>query len=211
MTDVGRVAARTDPGAQQRRSDLSTTRLLQAAARLIAEKGYRRTSLVEIAAEAGYSHGLVTVRFGSKDGLLQALFERMTVGWTQREVLPVIAGQVGIDAIRAIIDTTRMAVRRNPTNVRALYALMFEAVLGVSVLQEHVRAFHADQRQRYRDVLTQGVEAGTVRADIDVDEVASLIISLIRGASYQWLLEPGFDLDAALVLLVDVIEERVKA
>ena len=51
---------------QKRRSDLSTSELLRAAARLIAEKGYGRTSLVEIATEAGYSHGLVTIRFGSK-------------------------------------------------------------------------------------------------------------------------------------------------
>lgn len=206
MTDAISTSDRPAMSAQRRRSNLSTTRLLQAAARLIAEKGYGRTSLVEIAAEAGYSHGLVTVRFGSKEGLLRALFERMTVTWTEREVQPAITGRVGTDAIRAILETTRLAVRRNPTNVRALYALMFEAVLGVSVLQDQVRAFHDDQRRMYRLVLTQGIEAGTVRPDIELDVVASLIISLIRGASYQWLLEPSFDLDAALGNIEDVIE-----
>jgi AcrR family transcriptional regulator len=195
----------------KRRSDLSTARLLQAAAQLIAEKGYERTSLIEIAAQSGYSHGLVTLRFGSKEGLLRALFDRMTADWTVREVRPAIVGRVGLDAIRSLLDVTRAAVRRNPTNVKALYALMFEAVLGVDVLEERVRAFHESQRIMYRDILTKGIEAGEVRADTDVDEAASLIISLIRGAGYQWLLEPDYDLDHGLAVVATTLDRLLRA
>lgn len=195
---------------QRRDSDLSTTRLLQAAARLIAAKGYGRASLVEIASGAGYSHGLVTLRFGSKDGLLLALFDRMTMDWTIRELQPALADRIGLDGIRALIDVTRAAIRRNPTNVRALYTLMFEAVLGIPVLEQRVRSFHMSQRQMYRDILRHGIEAGQVRREIDVDGTASLIISLIRGASYQWLLEPDFDIDAAMASITDVLDRLLR-
>jgi AcrR family transcriptional regulator len=195
----------------KRRSDLSTARLLQAAAHLIADKGYGRTSLIEIAAQSGYSHGLVTLRFGSKEGLLRALFDRMTADWTAREIRPAITGRVGLDAIRALLDVTRAAIRRNPTNVRALYALMFEAVLGVEVLEERVRAFHDSQRVMYRDILARGIEAGVVRADTDIDEAASLIISLLRGAGYQWLLEPEYDLDHGLAVVADTLDRLLRA
>jgi AcrR family transcriptional regulator len=202
---------RAPASGHKRRSDLSTARLLQAAARLIAEKGYGRTSLIEIAAESGFSHGLVTLRFGSKEGLLRALFDRMTADWTVREIHPAIAGRVGLDGIRALLDVTRIAVRRNPTNVRALYALMFEAVLGVDVLEERVRAFHESQRVMYHELLVKGIEAGTVRADTNLEETASLIISLLRGAGYQWLLESDYDLDHGLGVIADTLDRLLAA
>jgi AcrR family transcriptional regulator len=205
------IAPKPALNGHKRRSDLSTARLLQAAAQLIAEKGYERTSLIEIAAKSGYSHGLVTLRFGSKEGLLRALFDRMTADWTVREIRPAIVGRVGLDAIHSLLDVTRAAVRRNPTNVKALYALMFEAVLGVSVLEERVRAFHESQRLMYCDLLTKGIEAGVVRADTNVEEAASLIISLIRGAGYQWLLEPDYDLDHGLAVVATTLDRLFSA
>lgn len=209
--DDVQLDTRPAPSGHKRRSDLSTARLLQAAAHLIAEKGYGRTSLIEIATASGYSHGLVTLRFGSKEGLLRALFDRMTADWTVREIRPAIVGRIGVDAIRALLEVTREAIRRNPTNVRALYALMFEAVLGVQILEERVRAFHESQRVMYHDILARGMEAGVVRADTNVDEAASLIISLIRGAGYQWLLEPDYDLDHGLSVIEDTLDRLLRA
>ena len=209
--DEVHLETRPPVSGHKRRSDLSTARLLQAAAHLIAEKGYGRTSLIEIANASGYSHGLVTLRFGSKEGLLRALFDRMTADWTIREIHPAIVGRVGMEAIRALLDVTRQAIRRNPTNVRALYALMFEAVLGVEVLEERVRAFHESQRVMYHSILAEGIEAGVVRADTNIDEAASLIISLIRGAGYQWLLEPDYDLDHALAVIENTLDRLFRA
>ena len=209
--DEVQVETRRPVSGHKRRSDLSTARLLQAAAHLIAEKGYGRTSLIEIANASGYSHGLVTLRFGSKEGLLRALFDRMTADWTIREIHPAIVGRVGMEVIRALLDVTRQAIRRNPTNVRALYALMFEAVLGVEVLEERVRAFHESQRVMYHRILAEGIDAGVVRADTNIDEAASLIISLIRGAGYQWLLEPDYDLDHALAVIENTLDRLFRA
>jgi len=73
------------PVAKQARAEVSTRRLLDAARDLIAEVGYHRATLALIAQRAGYSHGLVTRRFGSKENLLYVLVERMTVTWAQRE------------------------------------------------------------------------------------------------------------------------------
>ena len=116
-----------------------------------------------------------------------------------------------MDAIRALLDVTRDAIRRNPTNVRALYVLMFEAVLGVDVLVERVRAFHESQRAMYHTILAEGIEAGVVRAETDIDEAASMIISLIRGASYQWLLESNYDLDHGLTVVEDTLDRLLRA
>jgi AcrR family transcriptional regulator len=61
---------------QQARTREGLTRLLDAAERLVAEKGFDGTGIVEIAQEAGSSVGGFYRRFRDKDGLLHALHER---------------------------------------------------------------------------------------------------------------------------------------
>src|SRR5690606_37191431 len=65
----------------QDRSVLSTRQLLEAAGALIAERGYENTSIAAIGERAGYSRGLVTARFGTKQNLLNVLLDRITFDW----------------------------------------------------------------------------------------------------------------------------------
>ena len=48
-----------------------------------------------------------------------------------------------------------------------------------------------------------GVRAGRVRADVDTATQAALFVSAIRGAAWQWLIDPSVDVDA--------IHEEIKA
>src|SRR5438093_736449 len=61
--------------------------LIEAAARIFARRGYERASIVEIADEAGYSHGAVYSNFESKEDLLLALYEH----WVARRVAEIDA------------------------------------------------------------------------------------------------------------------------
>jgi AcrR family transcriptional regulator len=61
---------------QQARSQETLDRLLDAAERLVAEKGFDDTPVAEVARRAGSSVGAFYSRFTDKDGLLYALYER---------------------------------------------------------------------------------------------------------------------------------------
>lgn len=61
---------------QQARTRRTLTRLLDAADRLVAEKGFADAGIAEIARAAGSSVGGFYRRFGDKQGLLQALHAR---------------------------------------------------------------------------------------------------------------------------------------
>jgi AcrR family transcriptional regulator len=61
---------------QQARTRESLNRLLDAAEKIVARKGFDETSIVEIARAAGSSVGGFYRRFRDKDGLLHALHER---------------------------------------------------------------------------------------------------------------------------------------
>lgn len=201
------MGPRTPAGSRNSsRSELSTTKLLQAAAQLIAVHGYERTSLVQIAQTAGYSHGLVTLRFGSKDGLLDALLDRMTGTWSESEVMPIVGQLIGVDGIRAVLDAVRASAKRRPENVRALYALMFEAVIGAPALEKRIAAIHAEQHRVFVECLERGRAAGLLKRTVNVEEAASMATSMLRGAAYQWLLVKGFDFDRALVVAADALE-----
>ena len=178
------------PAPKQARSQLSTGRLIDAAAELIAEGGYERMTLVAIGERAGYSHGLVTARFGSKEGLLWALIEKMVDDWRETMLRPALVGKTGREAVQAMLDTFKTSWTRHPVRMRALYILIFEALLPVPTLQERMAELHRDFREKLREDFDTAIAARTLAPATDTDLAARLIISGLRGAIYQAMLDP---------------------
>ena len=58
---------------QAQRRDESEQKLLRAAGDVIAERGVTAATFEAIGAQAGYSRGLATQKFGSKQGMIEAL------------------------------------------------------------------------------------------------------------------------------------------
>src|ERR1700752_4083509 len=96
-------ADRVLPFAKQAGSEMSPAKLLDAAAELISEGGYERMTMAAIGKRAGYSHGLVTARFGSKEGLLWALVDRMVNEWRAESLWPSIENQSSIEVFLTMI------------------------------------------------------------------------------------------------------------
>ena len=86
----------------------SDTRMLDAAMRLVAARGYMQTTLEAIGVEAGYSRGLVSHRFGSKDRLLEELVNRVTEDFRQG-LLQRLRGRSGLEAVFAKSTATSKA------------------------------------------------------------------------------------------------------
>lgn len=191
--------APSGPNPKQDRSRISTRLLVQAAAELIAERGYERTTLASIGKRAGYSPGLVTLHFGSKEGLLWAVIESMMVGyWRRSEMRSAVGQAVGLDYVHRLCDTLRASARRDPVSQRAMYALTFEGVKPGSVFHDRIQALLRDQRRTIEIRLQRGIEAENIHPDTDPAEVAAVIMSGLRGAAYHWLLDPQFDYDGTV-------------
>jgi AcrR family transcriptional regulator len=187
------------PNPKQDRSRISTRLLVQAAAELIAERGYERTTLAAIGKRAGYSPGLVTLHFGSKEGLLWAVIETMMVGyWRRSEMRSSVGRAVGLEYVHRLCETLRASARRDPISQRAMFALTFEGVKPGSVFHDRIQALLRDQRRTIEVRLQRGIEAETIHPEIDPAEVAAVIMSGLRGAAFHWLLDPKFDYDGTL-------------
>lgn len=195
---------------QSERSERSTTALLEAAADLIVEGGFSALTLAAIGERAGYSRGLVTARFGSKDALIDALIRRIVGRWSHRNVLPRTEGKPGLEGVLVLLDAIRVQAQRDPRGLRVLYSLMFEAVGPDDGLRARFAAFHASMRADMAALLTRGVEDDSVRSDIDTDVESGLLVAGLRGIGYQWLLDPGgFDLVAHLTLFTATTRARL--
>jgi AcrR family transcriptional regulator len=197
---------------QRERSQRSTRALLDAAGEVIAEVGYENMTLAAVGERAGYSRGLVTSRFGSKQKLLAALVERMTAGWTHRNVLPRTTGRSGLEAVVTLLDAIRAQAHEDPRALRVLYALMFEALGPNGDLRAHFVEFHRTMRADIAKLVRRGVRDGSIRAGTDPVAEAVCIAGGLRGVAYQWALDPdAFDPVDAFAYLTRVTEARLRS
>ncbi|MCQ8193160.1 TetR/AcrR family transcriptional regulator [Streptomyces rugosispiralis] len=170
---------------QQERRAQAEAALLGAAAELVVEHGVRSLTLARVGEHAGYSRGIVTHHFGSK----QALIERLARA-TQSGFVPGLADlPPGLDRLLRLVDGYIGASGGAGTMNRAFLLLWAEAATAselAPIFRERDEAFRSDLRV---DV-TAGIADGDVRADVDPDDVAIAILGQLRGIGLQCLLDP---------------------
>jgi len=179
------------------RSERSSKHLLDAATELIAEQGYGATSIAQIAQKAGYSHGLVSQRFGSKSDLIRLLAREFQNYFAIDRLQPALKEKAGLDGLIVLIETYLDTVAGSGTLGRAYYELFGESI--VLVPEIHQTFVQADRN--FRDLLVKtvraAIELGEIPAEVEVTSLASVVLSIVRGTSMQWLLDGGsIDLNA---------------
>jgi len=198
---------------QVERSGRSAKALLDAASELIVEGGFGSLTFASIGERAGYSRGLVTSRFGSKDGLVEALIERVVNTWGHRNVIPYTEGKSGLAGVTIMLEAIRRQSARDSRGLRVLYALMFEAVgSDDALLRVRMADLNAEMRCDFAKFIDRGLSDGSVSSGISPNAEAALIIAALRGIGYQWLLDPNrFNPVSSLAYLRDVTLDRLAA
>jgi AcrR family transcriptional regulator len=169
---------------QQERRDQAEAALLNAAAELVVEEGVRSLTLARVGERAGYSRGLITHYFGSK----QALLERLAYA-TQSGFVPGLDGMSpGLDRLLRLIDGYIGALGQLRMLNRAFLLLWAEAATTsdlARIFRERDQAFRADLSE---DVAA-GIADGAVRPDVAAGEVAVAVLGQLRGIGLQRLVD----------------------
>ena len=174
---------------QGERAALSDARMADAAVVLICERGAAGTTLTDVGLFAGYSRGLASNRFGSKAGLWSFLVRTIGEEWLA-ELGEAVAGTSGLETIHAAVDAHCRFLLDSSERIRAFYVLWFDSVGPDEALRTVITSAH---QRRQRDVeawITSGLEAGTIRSDVDVRSVAEQFCAAIIGIVYSWLVSP---------------------
>lgn len=181
---------------QAERRDAAHRRMIRAAVRLIARQGYSQTTLAQVGIEAGYSSGLVSHHFGSKEGLLRELVRRIAVRFYQDQLRPATDVESGLAALEAMVDIYVDELQLRPERMRALYVLMGEALGPLSEINGLFAELNRDLRGVVADLIERGQATGEIRADVDRSTEAAVYVAMLRGVANQWMAEPScFDLD----------------
>jgi AcrR family transcriptional regulator len=172
---------------QHERSAESTRRLIAAALALIAEKGFEKTSAIEIGVSAGYSREMVRSRWGSKEQLLESIMENE---YKSRLLKPPPSDLTGLDAALYPLDVMIDMATENPNLLRAFFVLCFESVGPIPSLAPWMRDWFAAYRAEVTRALKAGQKDGSVAPEVDPSLEARDVIIHGAGLGFIWALDP---------------------
>lgn len=174
---------------QAERTALSDARMLEAAKELIAEHGTHNTTLREVGERAGYSRGLASNRFGSKEGLFSQLVLDFNRRWAE-ELRNTVGDSTGLPAFSAALDAVEFFLLNRSDEMKALYILWFESMSSHDEVRQRLARNHTAYRRDAERWVREGIADGTIRDTIDPQCFAVEFASLIFGLIYQWLVDP---------------------
>jgi len=178
--------------------------IIQSALRVFSRKGFNRTTISDIAEEAGIGKGTIYEYFDSKEAVISFSFD-----YFMQELVPdfeaVIRESIpASDKLKRMISGFERILSTKEN--RDLLGIMFDVwAAGIrsrdsrGSLESKMKHFYQNYRDTVSAVLQQGVEAGEFRKDIRPHVQASLLIGLLDGLLVQWILDKQeFPLQAAL-------------
>jgi TetR/AcrR family acrAB operon transcriptional repressor len=172
----------------------SRRRILDAAEELFAEKGFERTSFVDIAARSGISRGSIPWHFKNKDGLLLAVVDRANQRYLS---LDQFSERPTLDEILG-----RYSLLARESSGRLLLTVLTEALTSAGPVQEEYQAHHAEQRKR----VAHWLKVMGVRSQQTRESLATAVIGSLMGIMFQWQIDPErVDLDASFHALAEMV------
>lgn len=188
--------------------------ILTAALACFAGKGYHRTTVDDIGAEAGLSKGAIYKYYRSKEDLFLALFQRHSarlmdeIGRAFAEASGGTIGRIGAGA-----DVYFAAMRGEYGRVARVAMECWAEAMRQRKIQAHIRRDYRLWKAFLVDLLRNGVSEGEVRRELDLPALAALIIAISDGLTLARTVGgvslPWSRLRTALVsLLVSATEPR---
>ena len=194
---------------QRERRELSHHRMLNAALTLIARQGSSRTTLSQIGEVSGYTHGLVSHRFGNKSQLVRTLIQKLQTDFG-KSVLPDLKGKTGLKALKALSEKYLRATATHSSRL-ALYVLIGEALGPVPEIRPELAKADENFRRAIQKIIEDGIRAGEIRATVDARTQAALILATLRGLVIQRILHPdSLDIDTVCRDMKSNLERTLK-
>jgi TetR/AcrR family fatty acid metabolism transcriptional regulator len=180
-------------------------RLLEAAVRVFARKGYHAARIGDIAEEAGVAYGLLYHYFSSKEEVLRSVFRD-----TWRALILTIQNVAEGDdpppeQLRKVAEILLRSWRREPDLVRVLVLEVTRSSLLAGEMDEVVASFAAIQ-----EIIERGQADGSIRADLDPRLASYVFYGAIDELLTGWVLGRLPDSDDDLARAERTVVEIVR-
>lgn len=179
------------------------SRILKAAVKVFADKGFYNTRVAEIAKKAGVADGTIYLYFKSKDEILIHIFEEEMQHFIEEIRQAVDSETETIARLRTFVKTHLAFVKRNPK-----LAHVFQLELRQS--HKFIKEYTGSKVREYLDIIGELVEAGqrdgTLRPDVHPSLVKRALFGALDEISTHWVLSKNgkYDLAATAEQIGDI-------
>lgn len=167
--------------------------LVDAAMELFAEQGLTGPSLDAICARAGFTRGAFYVHFKTRDDLIVAVIDKVLGGFIDA-IISAASGAEDAE-LATIVRAFTFAVGAGafPFRGQVRPHQILEACVRSDKLHAKYLELLARARDRLQQAVLRGQSGGTVRADVDADAVAQLLLSTVLGVEVASELRVPYD------------------
>ncbi|GLY69549.1 TetR/AcrR family transcriptional regulator [Amycolatopsis taiwanensis] len=159
--------------------------ILQAACKVIAERGFRAVRVADVAKAAGLSSGIVHYYFSNKRDLVHAAFERNFTHSLERRTAILESEDDAVTKLRALVDAYLPADDETVEAWHVWAELWVEAIHDPDLQELNDRAY-GEWRRIVAGIVRDGQAAGEI-GKTDAVEVANLLVAVLDGLALQVL------------------------
>jgi AcrR family transcriptional regulator len=176
--------------------------ILAAAQRCFAQTGFHQTSMQEICSAAGMSAGNLYRYFPSKEAIIAGIAEhnRAEAAESFAAVLQAPDFFTGLAGL-----ARHHLIERDADEVGLCAEIMAESRRNADVARIY-EAIEGDVKSQIVVMLRQAEARGEIKSGLDLDGVATLLMVLGDGTSWRRAVDPGFDAETVLPLILTMVK-----
>ena len=172
-----------------RKSAVSSSQIVQAAIRVLARQGYARTSLLDIAREAGMSKGAVHYHFPSKEALLGVVLKTACDAVQERTRGLFVMGDDPLASLRKAVDVL-WEVRASRTDEVLVVANLMAQSLHDPSLRPQLAEFYRISTDLVEIYLAENLPLMGLESKVPLPTLSKVIVGLLDGLMLQVYLNP---------------------
>lgn len=175
-------------------------KIIDAAYRVLAEQGFEKASTKEIAKQAGISQGLINYYFSSKEDLMFEIFHLESTRYIE-EMNKISEIPLDENFIRQALAVPKNMVHQYPDWHRLRFELFAIGLRSEAGRKEIQQSLEAGKQQ-----VLKSLNMLPINESINKKALASIINITIDGLALEQMADPDFDIDAAYLTLIELLE-----
>jgi AcrR family transcriptional regulator len=172
-----------------KKSEISSAQIVQAAIRVLARQGYARTSLMDIAREAGMSKGAVHYHFPSKESLISVVLQTACDAVQRRTIEAWGTGGNPFESLRSSLQELWRARAERSDEALVVADLLAQSLYDENLRPELAEYYRFAASQIHEHLMQQMVSVG-LKPKIPAELVPRMLLGLLDGLVMQHFVEP---------------------
>lgn len=185
-------------------------KIIQAATRVFAEKGFYNAKVSDVAREAQVADGTIYLYFKNKDDLLISIFEESMDVFTATVLTQLGQTQNPVEKLARFIQLHLELVRKNQDTAQVLQV---ELRQSAKFMKEYAGTKFKEYLSIISSILEEGKEKGVFRSSINPFIVKRALFGAIDEMALEWVLmkRKKYSTEAAAEQLCELFIEGLKA